>query len=118
MSVEQLAHISEQGLLVRCLDCQIFEKPRKADIAMNLSVASLYRLIKKGLEYQTEGEEQAPVGGLLEKAKAAIRSTGLSYEEIAKRVGVSRQAVAKVMDAPSVQTRTLDKYLSALVIEI
>jgi len=115
--VEQLAHIAEQGLLVRCKDCLIFEKPRKADIAMNLSVSSLYRLIKKGLEYQTEGEEMAPVGGLLEKAKSAIRATGLSYEEIAQRVGVSRQAVAKVMEAPSVQTRTLDKYLAALGVE-
>lgn len=85
----------------------------KVDGILKCSVESVLRHLNKGM-FAMDKEEAAPEGSVLELAKARIRESGMSHEEIATRVGVSRQAVQQFMSAKSVQTRILDKYLHAL----
>jgi predicted DNA-binding transcriptional regulator AlpA len=112
-NVEELANLADRGVLVVCPAIDYMETPRKVEQILGLSVRSILNMISKGL-YAIGEVEAAPEGSLLEIFRNKIRATGLSHDEIAQLVGVSRPAVTQVMNASSVQTRTLDKYLNAL----
>lgn len=112
-SVEELDNLEDRGILVVCPEINYMETPRKIDTIIGLSYRSIRTMIRKGL-YAVGETEEAPEGSLLESAKIKIRSTGLSNDEIAKMVGVTKQSVSQLMNAKSVQTKTLDKYLNAL----
>jgi len=112
-NVEELANLAERGVLVVCPEITYMVVPRKVDQILGLSVRNLLNMIKKGL-YALGETEAAPEGSLLEIFRNKIRATGLSHDEIAQLVGVSRPAVTQVMNAASVQTKTLDNYMNKL----
>ena len=111
--IPDLVLLQERGVKIVCPSVNWMEKPRKIDQLLKCSVESVLRHLNKGI-FAVGEEEAAPEGSVLELAKARIRESGMSHEEIATRVGVSRQAVQQFMAANSVQTRILDKYLNAL----
>jgi hypothetical protein len=112
-SVEELVKLCERGVLVFCPAFPYLEKPRKIDNVLDLSCRNLLKMIDKGLFAYGE-EESAPEDSVLFDGREKIRSLGLSQREIANLVGVSQQAVEKFMNAESVQTSTLSKYLDKL----
>ena len=112
-SVEELVKLCERGVLVFCPSVSFMERPRRIDNVLDLSCRNLLKMIDKGLFAYGE-EEAAPPDSVLFDGREKIRALGLSQREIANLVGVSQQAVEKFMNAESVQTRTLSKYLVKL----
>ena len=112
-TVEELILLQSRGVKVTCPTVNYMEKPRTIENLKNLKLGSAMAMIKNGL-YAVDDDEQPLEGSVLGIGREQIRALGLSQDQIAKNVGVTRQAVNKFMGAASVQTRTLDKYLTRL----
>jgi len=112
-SVEELSALCSRGAMIVCEQSVIFSKPRKAESIMGMSCKSVLDFLRKGA-YVVGEEEVAEEDSILRDGREKIRALGLSQREIAEKVGVTQQSVAKMMSAESVQTRTLSKYLDKL----
>jgi len=119
-SLDHLYSLSKAGKTVRTDSVTYYSDPRNASTVIGSDVRTLGAAIEKGMFYLTKGkEENDPAeGGILLRAQAAIRSTGLSHAEVAEKRGVSAKAVNKFLGATSANTKTVDSYLEALGLTI
>ena len=117
-SIEQLIHLADIGALVTCPESQIFCKPRKASVIMGSSARSLVSFIKKGVYTSEQFDEQDDPNTILEAVQSKILELGLSYQDVAEIVGVTRQEVGRILSSKSVQTRTLERYLKKLGLKV
>lgn len=62
----------------------------------------------------TEAEPREPLTRQVQaKIREALRQHGVTQEQLAERMGVSRQAVQQYLSAPCLQTATIEKLARA-----
>ena len=112
-SIDQLVKVAEKGYHVRCEDVSYLEKWVKAEALLAFSVRGLQTAISKGMvcrELQSVTDQL----DLLQDCKDKIRSSGLSYGMVSKKLGITIQAVSNFMRSASSSTRTIAKYLKVI----
>jgi len=111
-TLDQLVHLARCGTRVKTDPGGMVPKPKTAENLMAYSARGLQMIIRGGLWFECEeGATGAPEGTILARVQAQVDALGLSYTELGKRLGWSRQRVGQFMSAKSVQTRSLDHVL-------
>ena len=109
-TLDQFMICAKRGFHIRCPALSYMEKWTEAKRFRGLSIGGIQKAIDAGMECR----EIEPVGEIdvLQDCKAKLKNFTLA--EIAKRRGVSVQAVSKFLRASSVSTKTLNEYLRVM----
>ena len=109
-SVDDLINIASKGTKV--FSRNTFMDPAiLASRVVRISAYGLDLMIEKGIFYEGEERELAPLGGILQETQDKVRATGLSQIAIAERVGVIQQRTNEFMTCSNCRVSTLQKYL-------
>jgi predicted XRE-type DNA-binding protein len=109
-TIEELVHLAEIGERVSSPCVTWLATPKKAEALMGMSCRSLLTMIRKGIYTKMDVPSSDKQIAQLEEIKAKVRATGMSYSEIANKLGVTKQAVGQFMKASDVKSSTIKRY--------
>lgn len=111
-SAEDLLRLHERGVKFTCPTVSYMEKPMALERLRNLGFGNVMAMIDKGM--YAVGEEETDDDWLVLTGRDSILALGMSYEKIAEKVGVTKQAVSRFLRSDNVKSETVKKYLVAL----
>lgn len=111
-SAEDLLRLHDRGAKFTCPSVSYMEKPMALKKLRNLSFGNVMGMINRGMF--AVGEVESDDDWMVLNGRDSILALGMSYEKIAEKVGVSKQAVSRFLRSDNVESKTVKRYLVAL----